>query len=69
MADVLTPGGQARVHAGPGYPTDLVVTILSVDGRTATAASTYGVATFTLRKNGKWATKGDAQWSNYLRPL
>lgn len=70
MADVdtLAPGSQARVIAGPGYPTDLVVTILAVEGRTAIAAAAHGVETFTLRKNGKWATKGGGQWQNYLRP-
>ena len=66
---LLSPGSQARVIAGPGYPTDLVVTVLSSEGRVTTAASEYGVATFTLRRNGNWATKGDGQWQNYLRPL
>ena len=73
MADILAPGDLARLIAGPGYPTDRAMTVLSVDGRTLVAKDTYhdtlAPEVYTLRKNGKWAAKGGGQWSNYLRPL
>jgi hypothetical protein len=64
-----TPGTTAQVLAAPGYPTDLVVTVQSVEGRSLIASSPAGLEEFTLRRNGKWAAKGGGQWQNYLRDV
>lgn len=70
-ATAPTTATRAQVIAAPGYPTEQHVEIVTVQGRTLTAATltAQGVLTetFTLRGNGKWALKGAGQWANYLR--
>lgn len=74
MTDAATSpaiGTRATVIAAPGYPTEVVVEVAAVKGRTITAShlTSEGVATedFTLRRNGKYARKGGGQWEDYLR--
>lgn len=67
----VAAGDRAEVIAAPGYPTEYVVEVTEVAGRTLTAKSVHypdnSVETFTLRRNGKWAQKGRGQWQMYLR--
>lgn len=71
MQDIttFTEGQTVTINAGPGYPTDARLTVIEATPRRIVAAHLYSVEVFTLRKNGKFAQKGEPMWSNYLKAV
>lgn len=67
----VTTGQRAQLIAGPGFSTETIVEVQSIEGRTLVAQDVNHThlrpVTYTLRNNGNWAQKGEGQWSAYLR--